>query len=164
MPRTKKPAGQAVDRRNGRQAELSGPGNGLEWFVLPPRRPAWAPEAHAALAALREDPVSQVITPVDGPVLLRWLDSIDRAGRAMRRADRTPVVIGGNGQVTEHPSYQTARTAIATAEKCEVQLGVGAKNRAALGLTITAAQKSLEELNAMLIGGDTGDDDYDPRG
>lgn len=163
MPRTKKPAGTAVDKRNGRQGVLTGEGTGLSWFDLPPRRPAWSPETRAALEALRRDPVTQVITEVDGPVILRWCDSIDRAARALRRADRKPVVLGGNGQATEHPSYITARSAIMTAEKCEVQLGIGAKNRAMLGLTVGQAQKSLAELNAALMGGGEEDADFDPR-
>ena len=49
--------------------------------------------------------------------------------------------------MTEHPSYGTAARSIATAEKCEAQLGFGALNRERLGFTIAAARKSLEELN-----------------
>lgn len=160
MPRTKKPAGMAVDKRNGRRFELAAAGGeSLPWLVLPPRQPAWSAVALDALAALRADPVAQAITPVDAPVVLRWLDNLDRAARAMRRADRRPLVVGGNGQLAEHPSYQTAKNALAEAAKCEAQLGVGALNRARLGLSITTAQRSLSELNAMFTGGD----DDDPR-
>src|ERR1035438_9232359 len=41
VPRTKKPAGRAVDPRNGRRAELEVAAGGLARFELPPRRPAW---------------------------------------------------------------------------------------------------------------------------
>lgn len=148
MPRTKKPAGQAVSLRNGRRVELEAPaGVALGWFVLPERRPDWEPEVYQALAALRGDAVAQVITEVDGPVVLRWLDALDRAARAQRRADRSPVVKGSMGQPTEHPSYATAARYLAEAAKCEAQLGVGALNRAKLGLTVTQARRSLDDLN-----------------
>lgn len=161
MPRTKKPAGQAVDRRNGRRAELTlADGGQLERFELPPRRPAWTVETRQAWDGAWLDPVHAAWTAGDRPILLRWADSIDRAARALRRADRKPVVVGGNGQITEHPSYGTAKAALATAERCEQQLGMGALNRAKLGFTITEARKSLEDLNAALAGDD---DDDDPR-
>lgn len=161
MPRTKKPAGQAVDRRNGRRFEVEAAGGVLDWLVLPPRVPGWSAVARDALAALRADPVADVISPVDGPVVLRWLDCLDRASRALRRADRHPLVVGGNGQLTEHPSYQTAKAMMAEAARCEAQIGVGALNRARLGLTITTARRSLADLNTVLD--ESQDDDDDPR-
>lgn len=161
MPRTKKPAGTAADPRNGRRAELEVAGGGLERFPLPPRRPAWTRETVEAWEGAWEDGVSMTWTPGDRPILLRWADSIDRAARALRRADRKPVVLGSVGQVTEHPSYATAKSALAVAEKCEAQLGFGALNRNRLGLTVTAARKSLLELNAAFAGDD--DDEPDPR-
>jgi hypothetical protein len=107
------------------------------------------------------DPIHQAWTPGDRPILLRWADSVDRAARALRRADRQPVVLGGNNQVTEHPSYLTAKSAISTAEKCEQQLGFGALNREKLGFTIAAARQSLMDLNAAFLEG--ADDEPDPR-
>lgn len=161
MPRTRKPAGQAVDRRNGRRAELELAGDGqLQRFDLPPKRPAWLVESRLAWEGAWSDPIRQAWTAGDRPLLLRWIDSLDRATRALRRADRKPVVIGGNAQVTEHPSYQTAAKAVAIAEKCEQQLGFGALNREKLGFTIAVARKSLEELNAAL---EEGPGDDDPR-
>lgn len=162
MPRTRKPAGQAVDPRNGRRAELVLSGSGrLERFELPSRRPAWLAESRAAWEGAWADPISQAWTAADRPILLRWIDAVDRAMRSLRRADRKPVVIGGNAQVTEHPSYGTAARAVTTAEKCEAQLGFGALNRERLGFTIATARKSLEDLNRELDEG-SGDDD-DPR-
>lgn len=151
MPRTKKPAGQAVDQRNGRRAELALTGAGqLERFDLPPRRPAWLAESRAAWEGAWADPISQAWTTGDRPILLRWIDAVDRAARSLHRADRKPVVLGGNMQVTEHPSYGTAARSIATAEKCEQQLGFGALNREKLGFTIATARKSLADLNREL--------------
>ncbi len=161
MPRTKKPAGQAVDRRNGRPAELAVEGGPLERFELPGKRPAWTRETQLAWDGAWADPVRQAWTVGDRPLLLRWADAIDRAARSLRRADRKPVVLGGNGQVTEHPSYLTAKAAIQVAERCEAQLGFGALNRNRLGLTIAAAKQSLLDLNAAFLE-EAGDDD-DPR-
>jgi len=167
MPRTKKQPGQAVDPRNGRRLELAVPEGGqLERFELPPKRPAWTRETLEAWEGAWADGVSILWTPGDRPILLRWADAVDRAMRSLRRADRKPVVLGGNGQVTEHPSYVTAAKALAIAEKCEAQLGFGALNRNHLGLAMATAQKSLHDLNKAFLGGgnDEGDEDEpDPR-
>lgn len=161
MPRTKKAAGTAVDPRNGRRAELEVEAQRLGRFDLPPRRPAWTRETLTAWDGAWADGVSAMWTPGDRPILLRWADAIDRAARALRRADRKPIVIGGNAQVTEHPSYQTAKSAIITAERCEAQLGFGALNRNRLGLTMAAAKKSLLDLNESFLQEDA--DEPDPR-
>lgn len=161
MPRTKKPAGQAVDARNGRRAELAVEGGQLTRFDLPLKRPAWAKETLAAWEGAWADGVAAMWTPADRPLLLRWADAVDRAARALRRGDRKPVVVGGNGQITEHPSYGTAKAQLAVAERCEAQLGFGALNRNRLGLTMAAAQKSLLDLNDAFL--KEGSDDDDPR-
>lgn len=145
MPRTKKPPGQAVDRRNGRRAELEGAP--LQRFALPRRDPSWLLETKRAWAALWDDPVVQALSPVDRPVLLRWADALDRAVRSLRLADADPVATGSMGQPVENPLYGVADKAVRVAQACEAQLGVGALNRARLGLTITTARKSLEDLN-----------------
>jgi hypothetical protein len=159
MPRTKKPAGQAVDRRNGRRSELAAGPARLEYFPCPLSRPSRA--AADAWELVWADPVHEAWTPADGLILDRWMRHWDREARAARRADRHPTVEGGNGQLTEHPSYQTATRATATIEKCEQLLGLGALNRVKLGLSIAQERKSLLDLNAELAGG-AGDDD-DPR-
>lgn len=161
MPRTKKPAGTAVDSRNGRRVEFAVTDAGqLARFDLPPRRPAWTAETRQAWDGAWADPISQAWTAADRPILLRWADSIDRASRSLRRADRKPVVVGGNGQITEHPSYGTAKAALSTAERCEQQLGFGALNREKLGFTIAAARKSLDDLNREFMAA-LGDSDPD---
>jgi hypothetical protein len=137
---------------------VSGAGK-LERFELPSRRPAWLAESRAAWDGAWADPISQAWTAADRPILLRWIDAVDRAMRCLRRADRKPVVIGGNTQVTEHPSYGTAARSITTAEKCEAQLGFGALNREKLGFTIATARQSLADLNARLAGDDNDEPD-----
>jgi P27 family predicted phage terminase small subunit len=160
MPRTKKAPGTAVDRRNGRRAELEG--QALEKFSLPKRSSGepWRLETRKVWTALWADPVAQVLTPVDRPVLLRWADSIDRAARHLELGDADPVAKGSMGQAVESPHYGIADKAIKVAQACEAQLGVGALNRARLGLTITTARKSLEDLNREFL---EVSDEPDPR-
>jgi P27 family predicted phage terminase small subunit len=175
MPRTKKPAGTAVDRRNGRRTEIAA-AESLRRFGLPRRdapvvicedcgnvheQPQWDPETKKAWAAMWKDPVSSLLSPADRPILLRWADAIDRAVRALRLADADPVAKGSQGQPVENPLYGVADKALRVAQACEAQIGIGALNRARLGLTFTQAQLSLQDLNAALDGG--GNDDDDPR-
>jgi hypothetical protein len=160
VPRTKKPAGQAVDRRNGRQAELAAAAP-LAKFALPRRIPAWLPETRKAWEALWDDPVSSLLSVADRPLMLRWADALDRAGRTLAEADKRPTVKGSMGQPVENPLYMVAERSLREAERCEMQVGVGALNRARLGLTFSAAQLSLAELNAAFMG--EAADEPDPR-
>jgi hypothetical protein len=160
MPRTKKAAGSAVDRRNGRRAELTAVA--VAKFALPRRDPAWRLETRRAWAALWDDPVASALTPVDRPVLLRWADSLDRAARSLELADADPIARGSMGQEVASPYYTIANDALRVAEHCEAQLGVGALNRARLGIAILQERSSLADLNARIMDGGGGDDD-DPR-
>jgi hypothetical protein len=162
VPRTKKAPGTAADPRNGRRAELTVAAGGLERFELPSRRPAWLAASRDAWERAWADPIHQAWTAADGTILLEWIDALDRAMRSNRRGDRKPVVVGGNGQVTEHPSYGTATRSAALADKRAQTLGLGALNRERLGFTVGQARKSLAELNAML-NDDADDDERDPR-
>src|SRR5580704_835890 len=142
MPRTKKAAGTAVDTRNGRRTELEG-GARLEYFPCPMRRPLV--ETVQVWELVWQDPVHEVWTPADGPILVRWIEHRDRAVRAARRADRKPVVHGAYEQLTEHPSYVTSNRAVAIVERCEQVLGLGALNRIKLGVEIGHRQLQLAE-------------------
>ncbi|HEU4541166.1 MAG TPA: P27 family phage terminase small subunit [Jiangellaceae bacterium] len=162
MPRTKKPAGTAVDRRNGRRAAnlsvVSGgrfdPPEGLS----EPAAKLWE--------AYWDDAVSSVQTPVDQGVLIRWITEYDRYLRTVSEADEQPLVQGSMGQSVENPLYKIAYRALDAAERCERQMGVGPLYRSNLGIAVIAEQKSLAEMNAR-YGGDGGDPDpveaADPR-
>lgn len=160
MPRTKKAAGQAVDKRNGRQLEI-GAAVPLLKFGLPKRSPAWSPSTRKAWAALWDDPITKLWSAVDRPILLRWADALERAVRALADADADPIAKGSQGQPVENPLYGVADKALRAARECEAQLGIGALNRNRLGLEAATAHKSLAELNATLD--DDQDDDDDPR-
>lgn len=161
MPRTKKPAGTAVDRRNGRQAALGTPTQAVAYFDLPGDRP-WRPQTRNAWLAFWADPVAQVLQEVDKVLLLRWADHLDRASGLVEEADLDPVARGSMGQPVENPKYGIAARAIAVVERCEAQLGIGALNRARLGIAIVSGQAALEDLNARYMQPDD-DDDEDPR-
>ena len=165
MPRTKKAPGTAVDRRNGRRAEVAP--SSLARFALPRRDVPWLLETKRAWEALWADPVATALTPVDRPVLLRWADSLDRAARSLAEADADPIAKGSMGQAVESPHYGIADKAIRVAQACEAQIGVGALNRARLGIAIVAERASLADLNARIIGsvvsGEVVGDDEDPR-
>jgi hypothetical protein len=162
MPRTKKPAGTAVDHRNGRRIELTAAVQ-LARFGLPRRVPAWSAATRRAWAALWDDPISSLLSAVDRPVLLRWADALERGTRALADADADPIGTGSMGQPVENPLYGIAQKALSVAKDCEAQLGVGALHRARLGIETTHAVKSLNELNAGYApgagGGDVDDDD-----
>lgn len=163
MPRTKKPAGTAVDRRNGRQAALGTPTAAVAFFDLPDDRP-WRIQTRNAWVAFWADPVAQVLQEVDRVLLLRWADHLDRAGLLVEEADLAPVAKGSMGQPVENPKYGIASRAMAVVEKCEAQLGIGALNRARLGIAITTGQAVLDDLNARYVQTDQlEEDDDDPR-
>ena len=161
MPRTKKAAGTTVDRRNGRRGDLAvvtgerfDPPEGL------------CEEASAAWGAYWDDPVSQVHTPADRAVLVRWIREMDRYLRLTGEADKAPVSHGSMGQPVENPLYATAYRALAVVAACEKQMGMGALNRSALGIAVITQRKSLAEMNARYGGADEhgrGESRSDPR-
>lgn len=148
MPRTKKPAGQAVDRRNGRRADLAVVEGGK---IEAPD--GLSDDARAMWDAYWADPVASVQTAVDRGVLLRWVTEYDRYLRLIAEADLAPLVTGSQGQDVANPLYKIADRALAAAERCEKQLGVGALNRSALGIAVMAERRSLADMNARYGGG-----------
>jgi P27 family predicted phage terminase small subunit len=156
MPRTKKPAGTTVDRRNGRRGDLQvvaggrlDPPGGLSGDTLALWEAYWA------------DPVSGVQTGVDRGLLHRWISEYDRYLRTVAEADRQPIVAGSKGQQVENPLYKVAYRALDAAERCERQLGIGPLWRSNLGIAVINEQKSLADMNARYGGADA--DDGDPN-
>lgn len=148
MPRTKKPAGTAVDIRNGRRADLV-PLAGAR-FDPPPNL---CDEAVDAWNAYWDDTVATVMTPVDRAVLIRWVKEMDRYVRLSAEADLEPSVRGSQGQPVENPLYGTAYKALGAVQACEKQMGMGALNRSALGIAVITERKSLHDMNARYSAG-----------
>lgn len=157
MPRTKKPAGTTVDKRNGRRADLALAGEPM----ARPERPAnLCGEAAQQWDAFWSDSAANVQTPADRGVVLRWIDAVDRYLRTLGEADSEPLVKGSTGQLVENPLYKIADRALGTVERCEKQLGIGALNRAGLGIAVISGQRSLADMNARY--GDAGVEDPHP--
>lgn len=148
MPRTKKPAGTAIDSRNGRRAELAVvPGGRIE----PPD--GLLEESLAVWDSYWQDTASGIQTPADRGVLLRWIREYDRYLRLIAEADASPLSQGSKGQDVASPLYALAERALAAAERAEKQIGVGALNRSNLGIAVIAERKSLADMNARYGGG-----------
>jgi P27 family predicted phage terminase small subunit len=145
MPRAKKAAGTAADKRNGARLELPAAGQ-LRKFGLPRRPEGWQPESGRAWRALWDDAVSSAWTSADRPVLLMLVDAFDRRVRMLRDADADPVVKGSQGQPVEHPAYAVAAGQYQVVKDCLAQLGAGPLNRARLGYSIGAAKLTLMDL------------------
>lgn len=160
MPRTKKPAGQAVDRRNGRRADLGVVPGGE---VAKPEPPVdLCDEARVQWDAYWESAAAGVQTAADRGVVLRWIDAADRYLRTLGQADKRPIVKGSTGQPIENPLYKIAAAALATVERAEKQLGIGALNRAGLGIAVIAEARSLQDMNSRYGGGVDGGTDETP--
>jgi hypothetical protein len=160
MPRTKKPAGTAADPRNGRRVELATseavrtPDIDLSSF-LPTTRGLW--QAYWA------DVAASTQTPADLMWALVWIESVDDYWRKKAAADLEPIVEGSMGQSVANPLYAVANASLQAAERAAKQMGVGAKNRADLGVTLLQERVTLDSINARFAeqeaAGDDADDD-----
>lgn len=162
MPRAPKPPGQAVDQRNG--AKLALPGVALEPFGLPGRsdRRKYHPRVLAMWEALWADErLAAALSPVDRELLVRWAQAVDDSIKALAAAWADPISTGSMKQEVESPYFGIAAKATAVAEKCEAQIGIGALNRARLGIALLTEAKSLADLSAAFDGG--GGNERDPR-
>lgn len=163
MPRAKKTAGTAVDKRNGQRAlEVVG---GLKVEKFPAPR-GTCKAAKVAWDAFWEDRPAALLTPAAKVVLLRWIDALDRYLRTTAEADKSPLVEGSQGQGVMNPLYKVAEQALKTVTDCERQLGIGGLNAASLGLAAISEQRSLRDMNARYGGygdDDAAEEEADPR-
>lgn len=162
MPRPKKLPGQAVDKRNGERATLTAVP--LARFALPRRSDGleYDLRTRRMWKALFDDAaLSSVLSPVDRELVIRWAQAVDDYIKALASARANPISTGSMGQEVESPHFKIAAQAMGVVEKCEAQIGIGALNRARLGIAILAEQASLADLAARFDGG--GGDEPDPR-
>lgn len=87
---------------------------------------------------------------------------MDRYLRTLGEADQRPTVSGSTGQLVVNPLYKIAQDALATVERAEKQLGIGALNRAGLGIAVINEQRSLQDMNSRYGGGVGGGTDEAP--
>lgn len=166
MPRTKKPAGTAVDKRNGRRADVVG--GKVANLAKPRRPPGLCPEAVRQWDRYWESNSAMVQTHGDRGVVMRWIDAVDRYLRTIGEADKRPLVLGSQDQEVENPLYKIADKALGTIERCEKQLGIGALNRAGLGIAVITEARSLADMNSKYgedddVSSDDSEEDEDPR-
>ena len=154
MPR--KPPGKAIDPRNGQRAQIAR--TKLDRFDPPS---GVSEESKSIWEAFWTDSVSSVLTIADRGVLIRWIELVDDRNKLLREAMKEPVTLGSTRQKQAHPLFSVAMTMEKAIQALEAQLGIGPKNRAALGIAVIAEQKGLNELNAEFE--DDDGDDEDPR-
>jgi hypothetical protein len=160
MPRTKKPAGTAVDPRNGRRMELVlGPAIEVE---LPRPRDQYHPLALAAWDGYWSRDVAATVTEADLMIVYTWIEAYDDALIKQAAADVEPLVTGSMGQQVANPLYTVAQQRMTLAMQCARQLGIGGRNRTDLGLALLAAQKA-GTIGAVPEEEDDELDDDDPR-
>ena len=162
MPRTKKPAGAAVDPRNGRRVELPTTTSAGQPAI---DRDQFMPLSLAMWDAYWADGASVTQTPADVMFARIWIEGYDDYLRKRAEADLTPLVKGSMGQQVANPLYAVAKDSLNHAISAARQLGIGAKNRADLGITLLAEKQALDDINRSYVQPDGADDgaDDDPR-
>lgn len=158
----KKAPGTAADPRNGQRAALSvvqGEPNPMKFE--PPR--VVGTEALRQWNDYWDDPVSWLLTPADRMLLVKWVELVDRYFTLMRAADKEPMTRGSTHNDVVNPLYSMALKMQVEIKSIEAQLGIGPKNRAALGIAVLSERKSLQDLNQEYDTGEGEDDDEDPR-
>lgn len=163
MPRTKKPAGQAVDRRNGRTTELVAVAGARLELPEPPKDVTWHEDAVKAWHRYWEDSITQALTPADDVLVLRWFESLSRYLILSREADASPLKRGSMGQEVLNPLYKAAEMALKIVIACERQLGIGPAHRASLGIALLVEKKTLAGMNAAYTAPEVIYDEDDPR-
>jgi len=165
LPRAPKPAGTAVDPRNGQRAALPAVVS-LKRFALPRRSDGLDYDLRTRRmwkALFDDERLSAVLSPADRELVIRWAQGVDDQIKALAKAREDPTTTGSMNQEVASPYFAIAKQAEATAVECERQIGIGALNRARLGLAILAERKSLLDLAAGFPG-DGGEGRYaDPR-
>lgn len=154
----KKTAGTAIDTRNGAKIVLRP--KSLKRFEPPanlsePTKRVWAD--------YWDDPISELATPADRSLLLRWIEMVERYQLFLTLAMKEPEVRGSTGQKQVNGFFNSANQVEGRIAAIEQQLGIGPKNRAALGIAVLSEQRTLSDMNADFEDGGEDDDEDDPR-
>lgn len=161
------PAPKPADRRQRRNKPT-------ELRAVPPRAIVEVPKAPPGLLKATRDWWSEFWNSdlaaatgaeTDLPALRRLAslyDERERAYRAIQRGDR--LVTGSKGQEVLNPLYRVIASLDAEIRNLEDRFGLTPLARLRLGITLTDAQKGLEDLNARLAADAAPEDFEDPRG
>jgi hypothetical protein len=93
-------------------------------------------------------------------MVVRWAQSVDDWIKAIAEGRKDPITAGRNDQPVASPHFAIAKQAMDIVVECERQIGVGALNRARLGIAILAERASLADLAGRFDGGGS---EPDPR-
>lgn len=155
MPRSKKPYGTAVDKRNGNRLVIDVTKRMVDPFPPPPNS---TPSVQRAWDAYWEDRASYLLTPASKAVLTRWADAMNRYELLLAEADKEPLVYGVSSNVRPNPLYSITSQMADVITRCERQLGIGTYNATSLGLAAVAEQRSVAEMNAQYEGSQARED------
>jgi len=158
MPRPKKAAGTAVDKRNGiRPIDSVGTAKSVARYDPPRGINAYAREVWEEFWRDRQ---ALLLTPSAKVVLNRWIQAVSRYDHMIKMADREPLLDGRETTIV-NPRYRIAKDALATITDCEKQLGIGIMNATNLGMAALAEKTKLADLNERYEddeGGESNDD------
>lgn len=145
MPRPKKTAGTAADPRNGHRASLDLPAA----TSLRPEMPTNLLDAGIrAWDDYWADPVSAAFTGADSELVREYVRAVSRRDDYQAKLDAEPLTKGSQDQWVVSPWAKLLAREDALIQNARDRLGLSPKSRAALGLAIAEARKSLEDLAA----------------
>lgn len=107
--------------------------------------------------------LASLVTPADQGALARLWSMYDLRERMYRSALEQPFAQGSTGQIVSHPALKEVASLDARIVALEDRFGITPKGRLALGITMGAAAKSLDDMNRRFAADGEGDDHLDPR-
>jgi P27 family predicted phage terminase small subunit len=99
-----------------------------------------------------DERLAAALSPVDRELVIRWAQSVDDWIRAMDQGRADPITEGRNDQPVASPWFAIGKQAMEVVAECEKQIGIGALNRARLGIALIAERSSLLDLAAKFPG------------
>lgn len=150
-------------RRQGRHRHDAG-AIATEGAFQPPTPPAGLLETlRGEWERLWASPLATTFTTSDVPALERLFELRDEAVRHQRAAKRTPTVEGSKGQVVLNPVLRQRDALLAEIRQLEDRFGLSPRSRLQLGITLSEAHRSLDDLNRAYVERESGNDPRDPR-
>jgi P27 family predicted phage terminase small subunit len=101
----------------------------------------------ATWEAFWSDPVSNATTAADHGILLRWVRDQSLYYHASDQFAENPIAVGSTGQDVLSQWHKVMTDAAARIRDAEDRLGMNPKARAALGIALGEARKTLDDLS-----------------